>query len=416
MRRVAILVCLALSSAAIGLASAPVGANSPPPPNTKVSSYCTLLNQPLVSYGPCAKSGESVFTVDGAADDVGNSPSIRIGSDGKPVISEIDVTAHALKVVHCGNIECRPGSQTVTMVTGGGANQIDNYSSLAIGADGKPVIAYHGITGSLSVVKCNDAACSGHDETESVVDPGASVGTFPSIAVGTDGFPVIAYRDSVAHTQKVAKCNDPACAGGGETISTINDADSAGVGASIAVENDGNPVIAYKDKTLNAVRVAKCNDPACAGSDETVTTVDDDATADLGSFLSLAVGIDGFPVISYQNATISALKVAKCDDLACTTSRKVVVDDPANLVGYATSVVVDHEGDPVVSYFDGTTTALKMARCIDMACTSADISTIDDEADVVGDLTSTALGIDGTPVVAYHDSTAGSLKVARAFG
>jgi hypothetical protein len=56
--------------------------------------------------------------------------------------------------------------------------------------------------------------------------------------------------------------------------------------------------------------VAACNDPACAGANENITTVDDPANS-VGEYTSIAIGTDGNPVISYYDATADSLKVAR---------------------------------------------------------------------------------------------------------
>ena len=143
------------------------------------------------------------------------------------------------------------------------------------------------------------------------------MGGHTSLALGADGFPVISYRDGTAGALKVAKCNDDACAGGDETIMMVDDpANDVGWFTSIALGTDGFPVISYQDFSVRALKVLKCNDPACAGGGETITTVDDPAN-DVGSYTSIAIGTDGFPVISYQDATAGALKVLKCKNPSC---------------------------------------------------------------------------------------------------
>jgi hypothetical protein len=44
------------------------------------------------------------------------------------------------------------------------------------------------------------------------VDPAGFVGEFPSIAIGADGLPVIAYRDLTNADLKAAKCANVFCA------------------------------------------------------------------------------------------------------------------------------------------------------------------------------------------------------------
>jgi hypothetical protein len=136
---------------------------------------------------------------------------------------------------------------------------------------------------------------------------------------------------------------------------------------SIAIGTDGFPVISYHDVTAGTLKVAKCVNAACTGA-STITTVDDPANI-VGAFTSIAIGQDGFPVISYQDVTAGTLKVAKCGNAACTgTSTISTVDDPANIVGYYTSIAIGADGFPVISYYDGTAGALKVAKCNKASC------------------------------------------------
>ena len=216
-----------------------------------------------------------------------------------------------------------------------------------------PGLTMQGINADGTVV-CT--ALNGPPTITTVDDPANFVGYYTSLAIGTDGFPVISYHDQTAGTLKVAKCNDRACAGNNETITTVDDpANSVGEYTSIAIGTDGFPVISYFDATAGALKVAKCNDAACAGDNETITTVDDPANH-VGYYTSIAIGTDGFPVISYHDASAGALKVAKCNDAACAGNNETIttVDDPANGVGYYTSIAIGTDGFPVISYHDAT--------------------------------------------------------------
>ncbi len=155
------------------------------------------------------------------------------------------------------------------------------YTSIAVGADGFPVISYFDHTAhALKVAKCNDAACAGSDETITTVDdPANEVGDYTSIALGVDGFPVISYYDDTAGALKVAKCNDAACAGANETITTVDDPATRGrvhLDRRRCRRLPGDQLLRPSPQTL---KVAKCNDAACAGADETITTVDDPANS-----------------------------------------------------------------------------------------------------------------------------------------
>ncbi len=226
-------------------------------------------------------------------------------------------------MVHCTTVTCR-GPGPISTVDDGLANDVGQYSSIAIGSDNLPVISYYDATaGALKVAHCNDVACVGLNETITIVDnPANIVGQYTSIAIGVDGFPVVSYYDATAGTLKVAHCNDAACTGLNETITTVdNPENSVGEYSSIAIGSDGLPIISYRELTADALRVAHCNDVACAGLNETITTVDDPANM-VGYYTSIAIGIDGLPVISYHDLTAGSLKVAHCNDRACSGSTR----------------------------------------------------------------------------------------------
>ncbi len=345
----------------------------------------------------------------------GEYSSIAIGGDGLPVISYYDGTARSLKVAKCANRSCT-GSATITSVDDP-ADTVGLFTSIAIGADGRPVISYQNFTtGTLKVAKCANAACSGSATITTVDDPANRVGSQTSLAIGTGGLPVISYYDETAGALKVAKCTNAACTGVA-TITTVADL-TGNVGAynSIAIGADGLPVISYSANTANALRVVKCAQLDCSDSSSiatiTLNTVDANSP---GLYNSLAIGADGLPVISYWDFAASALRVAKCANPACSGSATITtVDDPANQVGQYSSIDIGADGFPVISYFDNTAIALKVAKCTNAACTgSATITTVDDAANNVGYFTSIAIGIDGLPVISYYDNGAGALRVAK---
>ena len=99
---------------------------------------------------------------------------------------------------------------------------------------------------------------------------------------------------------------------------------------SIAIGTDGRPVISYYDETAGALKVAKCANAACTGVPTSITTVDDPANNVGANTSSIAIGNDGLPVISYHvDSADGALKVAKCANAACTDVPTITpVDDP----------------------------------------------------------------------------------------
>ena len=96
------------------------------------------------------------------------------------------------------------------------------------------------------------------------------MGQYTSIAIGTDGLPVVSYYDTANGNLKVAKCVNAACTGGA-TITTVDSAGVVGTYTSIAIGTDGLPVVSLPhDATNGDLKVVKCSNAACTGPLTTV--------------------------------------------------------------------------------------------------------------------------------------------------
>ena len=363
-----------------------------PPPRTPIISYWDYTadhyDLKVAKCGDLACSaGNTITTVD-APGLVGSSTSIALGADRLPVISYYDGGNKNLKVAKCGNPDCT-AANTITTVDS--QDDVGAFTSIAIGSDDLPVIAYYMTwTGDLKVAKCGNPACSAGN-TITTVDAVGNVGAFAEIAIGTDGLPVISYSDITNGDLKVAKCGTLACSAG-NTITTVDAVGDVGRDTSITLPADGLPVISYWDGSSNGdLKVAKCGNPACT-SGNTLTTVDAGTT--VGRDSSITIGTDGLPVISYFDSPNSDLKVAHCGDAACTVGNKITTVDGGGpsgpVVGFDTSITIAGDGLPVISYRDFVNKDLRVAKCGNRACTTGNTITIVDSQDSVGKDTSIA--------------------------
>jgi hypothetical protein len=363
----------------------------------------SLMCEPI--YAPPVST-----TVDNTVNLVGSSTSIAIGADGLPVVSHHDVTAGALRVTKCGNAACTAGNVSTTVDDT--ANSVGSHTSIAIGADGLPVISYFDDTAdALRVTWCGNAACTAGNVSTNVDDSSNNVGLFTSIAIGADGLPVISYLDTTAGTLRVTKCGNAACTAGNLSTTVDDPANAVGFFTSIAIgAADGLPVISHRDSTAGALRVTKCGNAACTAGNVS-TTVDVPGT---GVSTSIAIGADGLPVISHHDVTAAALRVTKCGDAACTSGNvSTTVDDPANIVGSYTSIAIGTDGRPVISHHDVTAAALRVTKCGNAACTAGNVSTtVDDPDNAVGTHTSIAIGADGLPAIS-HRAEGKALRVTK---
>ena len=283
------------------------------------------------------------------------------------------------------------------------------HSSVAIGTDGLPVISYYNrnFVDNLRVAHCDDATCS--SATHTTVDSPGDVGILSSMTIGDDGLPVISYLDFDNRDLKVAHCDDATCSGA--TVTTADGSDDVGHFSSIAIGTDGFPIISYYDNTHGNLKVAHCNDVACLSA--SVTTVD---SAYHAAPSSIAFGADGLPIIHYLDTyTNPYLRVAYCADAACSATRYIRTirhGGGDNEKAYWSSMTIGTDGLPVISYFEVNDSDLKVAHCNDASCSWSSQVTLD-SAGSVGDACSIAIDADGLPIISYHDSTNGVVKVAR---
>jgi hypothetical protein len=211
--------------------------------------------------------------------------------------------------------------------------------------------------------------------TVSMLDPGTLV-TSPAIAMGTDGLALIAYVGNLG-SLKVAHCSNAACTAA--TISTIAAVGEGGGNISLAVGTDGRGIIAYYVTTTpEGLRVAHCNDQACTAA--TVATID---SGWVSGRTSIAVGASGRPLVVYPliGAQPAHVAAAYCADAACSSATSTSIAPLAlNAGSRDTAVVIGSDGLPLVAYVPfgaatGSPVPPIMIHCADAACTTPIAST-----------------------------------------
>ena len=248
--------------------------------------------------------------------------------------------------------------------------------------------------------------------TPVILDSEGLVGIGSSITVGTDGFPVVIYyTDYTNHNLKLVHCTSIDCTSN-DTPIVLDSEGLVGISSSITVGTDGFPVVSYHDEGIEDLKVVHCTSIDCTSNDTPVTL---DSAGVVGRDTSIAIGSDGFPVVSYRdfNNNDEDLKLVHCTSIDCTSNDTPVTLDSANRVGFDTSIAIGSDGFPVVSYYDFTNRDLKLVHCTSIDCTSNDTPIVLDSADRVGRDTSIAIGSDGFPVVSYLDDTNRDLKVVH---
>ena len=321
--------------------------------------------------------------------------SIAIGTDDFPVVAYSG--SHNLKLIHCTTVNCSANDAPITLDS---AVVSGWYTSIAIGTDTFPVISYTDINRvDLKLVHCTTVDCSAND-TPITLDSVGDVGENTSIAIGTDGFPIISYRDRTNSNLKLVHCTTVDCSAN-DTPITLDSTTFTGTDNSIAIGSDGFPVISYNLSSEGGqLRLIHCTTLDCSG--EPVPVILDNGA--VAWFNSIAIGSDNFPVISYYEPGVSFslrdLKLVHCTTVDCSANDTPITLDSVDDVGRYSSIAIGTDGFPVVTYHDNTNKNLKLVHCTRVDCSANDTPIILDPTSVQKE-TSVAIGTDGFPVVGY---------------
>jgi hypothetical protein len=222
-------------------------------------------------------------------------------------------------------------------------------------------------------------------------------GQFTSIAVNSFGNPSISYYDFANGNLKFASYN-----GFTWLVTAIDTTGDVGLYSSIALGSSEYPHISYYDATKGNLKYVRW-----VGTAWTMPAVidnggDTDTTLKYaGLYSSLAVDRNNNPHISYYDLSNGNLKYARASSGAWTS---VVVDSTGD-VGLHTSIGVDNDLRAHISYYNATNADLKYAFCSGSSCSLQNVNT----EGFVGRYSSLAL--DGSsPRISFYDSATGQLK------
>jgi hypothetical protein len=336
----------------------------------------------------------------------GRGISATVGVDGLAVISYHDTTSGELRVAHCDDVAC--ATSTISVVDASAAATAGTaQTSIVIGADGLPFIAYCDTTAAaIKTAHCDDIACA--SATIETVQAGTA--QYPSVVIGVDGLPLIGYRHTggTSGGVRVAHCDDAAC--GSATISDVWANIYANDGFSITLGADGLGTVVFKHWMSGNVdiRASHCQNVTCTAADNYIIADNTDDRMPV-----CTTGPDGLVLFAWCEYWGGSVSVGSCHDYLCSsvTATHVQYGWQHTEGTYSITVGSDHLPLVVFSHYD--TDTLHALHCGNDECSGDFVVSSVTPAGVAGGNTAVTIGVDGNPLIAFQDATAQQLKVVH---
>jgi len=238
-----------------------------------------------------------------------------------------------------------------------------------------------------------------------------------SLALDLNENPVLAFHDRSESAIKVIHCNDPACAGGDESTTTHAVTGDV-IRPSVDVGSAGNPVISYTWRY--GLNVMACNDPNCAGDDESIENI---APSPFPAWYDNTLKLDAADnpwvaatlVANDHGVTFYARELYHCSNPTCSAGvSSYSLEQSQSAYGDSNiALALTQAGNAVVSYQATSTYDLKVVRCGNPSCSAGNTISFPDTMGDVGAGAALAIDITGNPVIAHHAFGSSQLRVVH---
>jgi hypothetical protein len=301
-------------------------------------------------------------------DDAGRYNSMVLDRRGFPVIAYYD-QGNGLMLAHCSNATCTSKS-IQNVIDAGRLSDI----SMVLDHWGQPVIAFTSIDnlnrGTLSLIRCTNDTCSTFKRPVTI-----DAALEASLALNRSDEPVISYYNASRGDLMVATCNSDCSTKRTQVLDSAGDVGKYNSLVLIPVRDPRGqiieqPFVSYYDATNGDLKTVYCGNANCSRGNAIQTL---DSEGDVGQSTSLKLASNGSPTMSYYDVTNGDLKVAICDPgqplakvptIPCQEKQYNLIQtvDSYKDIGQNSSLVLDANNNPVISYYYTSYTGLRFAR------------------------------------------------------
>ena len=202
------------------------------------NSNSTLGSLKVVHCGDVSCSAGNTITLINPSGH-GYSSSIMVGPEGLPIVAFSDGITTSLKAAHCTNLTCT-ANNIATVASGVGGTE----TSMTLGRDNEPIISFFD-NAHIGTAHCHQNDCQAGYDIATFDTSTLGIGD-TSIAIGSDGLPIVSYHDT-NNNLKVLKCGDVTCANSQGIVNIVPSNSPEGTSTSIAIGSDGLPIIIYHE-------------------------------------------------------------------------------------------------------------------------------------------------------------------------
>ncbi len=192
---------------------------------------------------------------------------------------------------------------------------------------------------------------------------------------------------------------------GGTTTSMLEGTNDVGYTPSLAIGIDGNPLVAHHDFTTDDLRLLRCTNSTCTATSGSML----EGVGGVGDNSIMNIGVDGNPFIVHNDFS-GDIRLLRCTNSTCTATSGSLLS--AGFLNPAPSPTIGADGNLLIAHYDEDFVGIRVLRCTNSTCTATSSS-------LIGGINGSGFSFDiaintaGNPMVVYGGQSPFDLGLVR---